>query len=141
MQIQVAFASGDRVQVDQHFGAASAFAIYKVGMDSAQLVEVARFVETAMDGHEGKLDAKIALLEGCAAVFCEAVGGSAIQRLLSKGVQPVKVEGGTTIDSITAMLQGELREGPTGWLAKAVSKAAEKGTDRFAEMESEGWQE
>lgn len=141
MQIRVAFASGDRVEVDQHFGAATAFAIHEISPDSAQLVEVARFVETAMDGHEGKLDAKISLLAGCAAVFCEAVGGSAIQRLLTQGVQPVKVDGGTPIDSLIAMLQGEMRDGPTGWLAKAVAKAATKGSDRFADMESEGWDE
>ena len=141
MQILVAFASSNRVVIDQHFGAASALAIHEIGADRARLVEVAQFIETAMDGHEGKLDAKIALLDGCAAVFTEAVGASAIQRLLAKGVQPVKVEGGTTIDSVIEMLQNELRDGPTGWLAKAVKKGMPKGDDRFSTMEEEGWSE
>lgn len=141
MQLRVAFASSDRVVIDQHFGAASAFAIHEIGLDSSRLIEVAQFIETAMDGHEGKLDAKIALLDGCSAVFSEAVGASAIQRLLSKGVQPVKVENGTTIDSVIAMLQGELKDGPTGWLAKAVNRGTPKAAERFADMEEEGWSE
>jgi nitrogen fixation protein NifX len=68
MSLRVAFASSDRVLVDQHFGAASAFAIHAIDEQSSTLVEVAQFMEIAMDGHEGKLAARIDLLAGCGAV-------------------------------------------------------------------------
>ena len=141
MSLRVAFASSDRVFVDQHFGAASAFAIHSVDADSSVLVEVAEFIETAMDGHDGKLAAKIELLAGCAAVYCQAVGASAVQQLLAKGIQPIKVPDGTTIDALIGVLQQELRAGPSGWLAKALARGGPRDADRFAAMEEEGWQE
>jgi len=141
MSLRVAFASSDRVFVDQHFGAASAFAIHSVDAHASALVEVAEFIETAMDGHEGKLAAKIELLAGCAAVYCQAVGASAVQQLLAKGIQPIKVPDGTTIDALIGVLQRELRAGPSGWLAKALARGSPRDADRFAAMEEEGWQE
>jgi nitrogen fixation protein NifX len=141
MSLRVAFASSDRIRVDQHFGAASAFAIHVIDADASMLVEVAQFMDTAMDGHEGKLAAKIDLLAGCAAVYCQAVGASAVQQLMAKGIQPVKVEDGTTIDTLIAVLQEELRTGPVGWLAKALARERSRDAGRFAAMDAEGWQE
>jgi nitrogen fixation protein NifX len=139
--VKVAFASSDRQHVDQHFGAARAFAVYAVDAHSSVLSEVAEFLESAMDGNEGKLAAKIALLGECVAVYCQAVGASAIQQLLAQGIQPIKVTDGMPIESLIAMLQEELRAGPTGWLAKAIQRRQRGATSRFAAMEAEGWQE
>lgn len=139
--VKVAFASSDRQHVDQHFGAAQAFAVYSVDPQSSVLSEVAEFLESAMDGNEGKLAAKIALLRDCVAVYCQAVGASAIQQLLAQGIQPVKVTEGMPIDALIAMLQEELRAGPTGWLAKAMQRQRRNDSSRFAAMEAEGWQE
>jgi nitrogen fixation protein NifX len=77
----VAFATSDRHQVDEHFGAASAMLIYAVTSDQATVVEFAQFGELDQDGHESKLAAKLALLQGCAVVYCQAgrrLGDSAI---------------------------------------------------------------
>jgi nitrogen fixation protein NifX len=141
VSLRVAFASSDRRLVDQHFGAASAFAIYAIGPQSSTLVEVAQFIDTAMDGHEGKLAAKIDLLAGCGAVYCQAVGASAVQQLLAKGIQPIKVTEGTSIEVLIAVLQEELRAGPLGWLAKALARGRPRDASRFAHMDEEGWQE
>lgn len=139
--LKVAFASSDRKHVDQHFGAARAFTVYAVDATSISLVEVAEFMETAMDGHEGKLAAKIALLAGCTAVYCQAIGASAIQQLLAQSIQPVKVAEGTSIDSLTGALQAELVSGPSGWIAKALQRRAPRDASRFDAMAQEGWQE
>lgn len=139
--LKVAFASSDRKHVDQHFGAARAFAIYAIDTDSISLIEVAEFMETAMDGHEGKLAAKIALLAGCTAVYCQAIGASAIQQLMAQSIQPVKVPEGAPIDSLTAALQADLQSGPSGWIAKALRRSAPRDAARFDAMAEEGWQE
>ncbi len=139
--LPIAFATTDRSTVNQHFGAAAAFTILEVGADGARLREVAEFIETEMDGHEGKLDAKIALLEGCAAVYACAIGASAVQRLIAKGVQPVKVDEGTVIEALVAGLQTELANGPGGWLAKALQRQERSDPGRFATMADEGWEE
>jgi nitrogen fixation protein NifX len=114
MSVKIAFASSDRRQVDQHFGAAESFAIYELSDDDARLVEVAEFTDsdTAMDGHEGKLAAKIDLLADCAAVYCNAVGASAIKQLLARDIQPLKVEEGTLIAACWA--SGAASQAPAG---------------------------
>jgi nitrogen fixation protein NifX len=138
--VKIAFASSDRRIVDQHFGAAEAFCIYSLAEDDARLIEVAEFHDSdvAMDGHEGKLAGKIALLEGCAAVYCNAVGASAIKQLLAAGIQPMKVAEGTPVDELLCGLNQGLKDAPPAWLAKRLQN---KDADRFAAMEAEGWSE
>ena len=141
MNLSIAFASSDRESVDQHFGAAAAFAIYEIGAEGARLREVAEFIDTEQDGHEGKLDAKIALLDGCAAVYACAIGSSAVQRLLAKGVQPLRVADGSPIEALLAQLCAELAGTPPVWLAKAIDLRERRSPDRFDAMAAEGWEE
>jgi len=140
MSVKIAFASSDRKQVDQHFGAAEAFVIYELGEDDARLIEAVEFhdSDTAMDGHEGKLAAKIELLAGCAAVYCNAVGASAIKQLLAAGIQPMKVPEGMAVDELLCGLNQSLSDNPPVWLAKNMKPRDES---RFDAMEEEGWSE
>lgn len=139
--VKVAFASSDMKQVDQHFGAAQSFAIYALDMERAELVEVVQFGELAMDGNEDKLAAKIAALDGCIAVYTQAVGASAVAQLKRQGIQPVKVTPGAAIADLLESLQEELREGPSAWLARAIEALRPADPDRFRKMEAEGWEE
>ncbi len=139
--IKVAFASSDMAHVNQHFGSARSFAVYNIDMDSASLGEAIEFEAAAQDGNEDKLINKIGALKGCAAVYCQAVGSSAVKQLITQGVQPVKVSEGADIKELIASIQEELKAGPSAWLAKAIN--AQKGPDmgRFDDMEAEGWDE
>lgn len=139
--LKFAFASTDMKHVDQHFGSAQGFALYGVDMDKSELLEVVQFSDTAQDGNENKLIDKMAALEGCAAVYCQAVGGSAIRQLTMQGVQPIKVSAGAEIAELIENIQDELRAGPTAWLAKALHRQQPKNTSRFDDMEAEGWSE
>lgn len=136
MTVKIAFATSDRKAVNQHFGAAEAFAIYEVSEDDAKLIEVAEFIETAMDGHEGKLAAKVELLGDCAAVYCNAAGASAIQQLLAGGIQPMRVDEGSAIEELLNGLQKNMVEEPPVWLAKHLKK---QSGSSFADDEE--WQE
>lgn len=140
MSVKIAFASSDRRLVDQHFGAAEAFVLYALAEDDARMIEAVEFhdADTAMDGHEGKLARKIALLHGCAAVYCNAVGASAIKQLLAAGIQPMKVEEGAVIDELLCGLNQSIKASPPAWLAKA---AKPRDSGRFDAMEQEGWAE
>jgi nitrogen fixation protein NifX len=137
MSVKIAFATSNRRAVNQHFGAAEAFAIYELGESETRMVEVAEFIETAMDGHEGKLAAKVGLLGDCAAVYCNAVGASAIQQLLAKSIQPMRVDEGTLIDELLVGLQKNLLNDPPVWMAKHLKKQSK--AESFAEDEE--WQE
>ncbi|MEW8498888.1 MAG: nitrogen fixation protein NifX, partial [Candidatus Thiodiazotropha taylori] len=80
-------------------------------------------------------------LNGCIAVYSQAVGASAINQLKLKGIQPVKISPGASISSLLESLQQELREGPGSWLARAVKNTMPADPSRFDEMEQEGWEE
>lgn len=139
--IRVAFASTDMQQVNQHFGAARAFAIYAVDRDHTELVEVVQFGELAMDGNEDKLSAKIEALDGCIAVYTQAVGASAVSQLQQHGIQPVKVTPGASVPDLLESLQEQLRAGPSAWLARAIEAQKPADPARFRDMEAEGWEE
>lgn len=140
-RLKVAFATSDMQHVNQHFGSARTFAIYAVDVNSSELLEAAEFGEQAQDGNEDKLSAKIELLEGCAAVYCEAVGASAIRQIMAAGIQPVKVNRDSLISDLIEDFQTELITGPSAWLAKAIARQSAADPLRFARMEAEGWEE
>lgn len=137
--LRVAFATADRARVNEHFGSATGFAIYQLDGERAQLVELAEFAAESMDGNENKLAAKIAALAGCAAVYCLAVGGSAVRQLLAQGIQPVRLDDAEPIDALLAKLRAAVRAGGVPWIDKALNKHMDG--DRFARMAEEGWQE
>lgn len=141
LSIKVAFATASLTEVDQHFGAAETFAIYHVGADSWRLFEVIQFGSQAMDGDENKLTARIDALKGCAAVYSNAVGASAIVQLKQVGVQPLKVGAGSRVGDLIVDLQNELAAGPNAWLASAIERANPNRANRFERMEAEGWDE
>jgi nitrogen fixation protein NifX len=139
--LKIAFATTDMEYVNQHFGSARSFAVYAVDMENSELMEAAQFGELAQDGNEDKLSVKIQLLDGCAAVYCQAIGASAVNQLIGKGIQPVKVHEGSKIKDLIADLQNELKAGPSSWLAKAINKHKGPDPNRFDQMENEGWDE
>ncbi len=140
--LKIAFATSDRQGVDQHFGSARSLAIFGVSSEQQHLLSVVEFGDLHQDGHEDKLASKISVLQGCLAVYCRACGGSAVRQLLALGIQPIKVEEGASIVELISALQHELKEGPSGWLAKAIARQHEdEGVGRFDAMEAEGWQE
>ena len=144
--IKVAFATSDMKQVDQHFGTSKSFAVYLLDSDQVRFVEACAFDSPTMDSNEDRLTPKIAALDGCAAVYTQAVGASAISQLKAKGIQPVKVLPGTLISELIALLQEELRQGPGRWLARAVENAQSttqpaSRVKRFDAMEAAGWME
>ncbi|MBW8192589.1 hypothetical protein K0504_16240 [Neiella marina] len=116
----VAFATNDQEHINQHFGSCKALAVY--GLDDAQagLVEVIQFNPTIAGHDQGKLMARYQALENCAAVYCNAIGPSAVGHLLATGVQPVKVSAGMSIHQALIELHQQLLDGPRGWLAKAM---------------------
>ncbi|HZV55490.1 MAG TPA: NifB/NifX family molybdenum-iron cluster-binding protein, partial [Rhodocyclaceae bacterium] len=138
--LQVAFATDDRVRVNQHFGASVGFAIFALDGERAKLVSVAEFADdTTMDGNDNKLPTKIATLKGCAAVYCLAVGGSAVRQLIAAGVQPIRLEEETNIERLLGELQKAVRDGGVPWVEKALGRDKDNG--RFDRMAEEGWTE
>ncbi|MFP4077144.1 MAG: NifB/NifX family molybdenum-iron cluster-binding protein [Halochromatium sp.] len=139
--IKVAFATTDRRHVNQHFGAAEGFAIYRVSASGYELLEVTEFGRLDMDGNEDKLGAKIQALAGCIAVYCQAIGASAIGKLRAQGIQPIKVAPESLVSSQLHALKRELRDGPSAWLKRAIEQQSPRSESRFDAMAAEVWEE
>jgi len=139
--LKIAFATTDMKTVNQHFGSAHSFSLYMVNPEESTLLEAAQFSKLEQDSDKDKLVEKISMLEGCAAVYCQAIGSSAIQQLVLKGIQPVKVTEGTAIRYLIGFLQNEMRMGPSAWLAKAIAQHKESDMSSFYEMENDDWDE
>ena len=137
--LKVAFATSDRVTLNQHFGASVGFAIHAIDGERTKLVELAEFPEEAMDGNENKLADKISALSGCAAVYCLAVGGSAVRQLLAGGIQPMRLDDETSIEALLADLRHAVREGGVAWIDRVLQRDTD--TSRFDRMAEDGWQE
>lgn len=137
--LKIAFATGDRRHVDQHFGSAESFVMYAVGANGHTFAEAVRFASALQDGNEDKLAERIDALEGCAAVYVQAVGSSAIQRLLGIGVQPIKVMPGTPIADALKAVKHEIAAATTPWIARALR--IHKDPSRFEAMSAEDWDE
>ncbi len=139
--LKVAFASTDRVRVNQHFGSAEGFVLYEVTPDKATLVGIAEFAEEAMDGNEGKLAAKVDFLAGCAAVYVMAIGASAIKQLMAKGIQPIRVGEVDAVDDLLSEISRGINEGGVVWIDRAIAAQAKANNeDRFSSMEADGWE-
>lgn len=138
-RVRVAFATRDRKQIDQHFGSACSFMIYSVTQNSHELVEVAEFSETEQDKNHSKLLTKLELLQGCQAVFSNAVGAAAIQQLLALGIQPLRSIPGTPIAREISEIQTLWHTDPPNWLKKYLSSNPD--AKRFDQMEQDGWDE
>lgn len=139
--LRIAFASDDHQRVNQHFGSAQGFVLYQVSADRSTRVGYGEFPPEAMDGNENKLAAKVDFLDGCAAVFVLAVGGSAIKQLLARGIQPIRVTGSDRIDDLLADLCRAIRDGGVPWIERTLAAQARSAADdRFNRMEEEGWQ-
>ncbi len=140
-RIRVAFATSDLKKIDQHFGSAERFAVYDLIASEHALHEVYEFGKLSQDHNEQKLLEKFVALDGCIAVYCLAVGPSAVRQLTGLGIQPIKVPFATQISGLLDELHRELQGEPTGWLKRALAAKENKNQSRFDEMEDEGWQE
>lgn len=137
--LKIAFATSDRVLVDQHFGAAAGFAIYAIDGEHARLIEATEYPLESMGGNEDKLASRIAALAGCAAVYCLAVGRLG-RPPVACGRRPAGARRNRNADRSAAAnaAQGR-REGGVAWIDRIVRHDNDKS--RFDRMAEEGWQE
>lgn len=122
--MKVAFASTDRVHVDEHFGQAGEFIIWEIGPEAAAFSGVVQVqAEAAMAGHsDDKIEARSAALADCALVYVGEIGGPAAARLVAKKIHPLKSKEREPITAVVAKLQQVLKGNPPPWLRKAMLK-------------------
>jgi nitrogen fixation protein NifX len=117
--MKVAFASSDGLQVNQHFGQATAFHVWEIQSDSAECI--GRIEQPTRDAEdEDHILAKATALEGCSIACSMQIGGPAAAKLVARHIHPMKTNSQVPISELVAKLQDVLRGDAPPWLAKAV---------------------
>lgn len=119
--MKVAFASTDKVHINEHFGRASEFRIWEIGPDSAQFSGVVQVNTTGADEAD-RIESRCAELADCALVYVAEIGGPAAARLVAKKIHPIKSKDQAPIAETVTKLQEVLRGSPPPWLRKALLK-------------------
>jgi len=124
LSMKVAFASTDKVHIDEHFGHAKEFYVWEIGPEEASFSGVIQVQSEAdMPGHtDDKIEARGAALSDCALVYVAEIGGPAAARLVQKRIHPLKSKDREPIVDVVAKLQEVLKGNPPPWLRKAMLK-------------------
>lgn len=122
--MKVAFASTDKVHIDEHFGQAREFYIWEIGPEQAAFSGVVQVQSDAdAPGHsDDKIEARGAALADCALVYVGEIGGPAAARLVAKKIHPIKSKAQEPITVVIEKLQEVLKGNPPPWLRKAMLK-------------------
>ncbi|EAT15952.1 Dinitrogenase iron-molybdenum cofactor biosynthesis [Desulfuromonas acetoxidans DSM 684] len=121
LYMKVAFASTDKIHVNEHFGRAQEFYIWDVAADDASLNGVVQVKQEGNDEAE-RIEARCSGVADCSLVYVAQIGGPAAARLVQKKVHPIKIKDEATITETVEKLQEVLRNNPPPWLRKAMMK-------------------
>ena len=119
--MKVAFASTDKIHVDEHFGQAKEFYLWEIGPEQAEFTGVLQVNEGDGDADD-RIEARSAALADCALVYVGQIGGPAAARLVAKRIHPLKSKEAELITVVVEKLQQVLQGNPPPWLRKAMLK-------------------
>lgn len=95
MSYKIAVASSDGKNINEHFGKATEFLIYKVDGSNYKYLESRRAKSFCNNGehNENKILSSVEALEGCRAVLVSNIGNGAAKTLKCNGIEPLEVHG------------------------------------------------
>ncbi|WP_303720880.1 nitrogen fixation protein NifX [Malonomonas rubra] len=120
--MKVAFASTDKIHVDEHFGHAEEFYIWEIGPEVAEFSGVIQ-VQADEGDVDDKIEARANVLADCAIVYVGEIGGPAAARLVQKRIHPLKSKEREPIADVAAKLQEVMQGNPPPWMRKAMMKS------------------
>ena len=121
LSMKVAFASTDKIHVDEHFGQAKEFYLWEIGPNKAEFAGVVQVNEGDGDADD-RIEARSAALADCALVYVGQIGGPAAARLVAKKIHPLKSKDAEPITELVEKLREVLQGTPPPWLRKAMLK-------------------
>ena len=121
--MKVAFASTDKIHIDEHFGQAEEFYVWNIAPEEAEFSGVIQVKDETGDAAD-RIEARSAALADCAVVYVGEIGGPAAARLVAKKIHPLKSKTKEPITTVVENLQNVLKGNPPPWLRKAMLKEA-----------------
>ncbi len=137
--LQIAFATNDELNVDEHFGRAMQFLIYHVSSETYGKAGKIVFTDDPGDqqekDHELKNRTRIEALEQCHIIYSRAIGGPVAARLVNKKIHPMVAKGEVRIEALLQQFQQLLGSTMPPWLRKIVAPVA--NPNRFDDFEND----
>ena len=135
--LDIAFASSNENDLDEHFGSCHQLTIYRLSPDSSSYIESIKF--TVEQGHnQQKISDRLAALTNCFAVYCLACGNPVRQQLLAQGTRVVIHPNNESIDKLITQIQ-------TNWpgkiaLRQTKQRSKKQDTDYFNKLADSEWE-
>ncbi|MBF0540315.1 MAG: nitrogen fixation protein NifX [Nitrospirae bacterium] len=134
--MKVAFATADNVTVNEHFGRAGMFEVFEITAEGYNFFETRKFAEgrdtaiedtkNAPEAHENLVLAKVDKLADCKIIYITDIGGPSAARLAKKGIMPVKLKDGQSIEESLKILFNTIKTSPPPWLKKVLLNELQK---------------
>lgn len=128
--MNIAFATTDGFNIDEHFGRAGMFAIYSLTGEGYRFLEMRKFADGRDEEiertkgmgavHDEMVNSKVEMLSDCKIIYIAEIGGPSAARLARKGIMPVKVKEGDSIEKSLERLLDAVRISPPPWLKKII---------------------
>jgi len=118
--MKVAFATKDLEEINAHFGGAKEFAVYNVSATGFELYGVVKTDTSELNGDD-KTDFKVKALKGVDIMYCESIGGTAAAKVIRAGIQPMKVQEPTKIETVLESLISMVNDNPPPWIKRIMN--------------------
>lgn len=130
--MKIAFSSTDGISVNEHFGRCGQFIVYEISKDGYRFLEIRKFsevrdkkIEESKDNpdlHNELVWDKVKALSDCAIIYMTEIGPPSAARLSQKGIMPLKVKEGMSIQECLDRLYLTIKTSPPPWLKKLINK-------------------
>lgn len=109
------------------------FAVYEMTKDGYQFVEMRKFADSGRDAaveetkgmgrvHDEKVEDKVDRLADCKLIYLTEIGAPSAARLSRKGIMPMKVKEGVSIEAALNRLFDTVLSSPPPWLKRALAE-------------------
>ena len=134
--IRIACASNSNEELDGHFGSCRRFLIYQVSASEARLIDVRRILSPDDSHDQEKNDYRAELINDCAILFVNSIGGPAAAKVVKRDIHPIKSPTAEPARVKLEELRTILAGTPPPWLARIMGEQAQT-TERFRTREEE----
>ena len=123
--MKIAFASTDKVHINQHFGWSKVFQLFEIDKERAEFLYE---IESSQDPEEevAKLNYKIATIKEADILYCSQIGPKASQMVQAAKIYPVRAREEDTIEDAIVKIQELLMTNPPPWLLRIYHTAEQK---------------
>jgi nitrogen fixation protein NifX len=135
-RLNIAFATNDQTNLNEHFGSCQQLTIYNLSPDSSDHLKTVDFM--ACEGHnQQKINARLTALQDCFAVYCLACGNPVRQQLMANGIRVVVHPQAEPIDTLISQIQAN-------WPGKVALRqqrqtSKKQDADYFAKLADSEW--